>query len=104
MSRPIQRLWVMAIAGVLVSAGLLVRTAAAQKATPRPQDKLAIAENEFKQFLLAMDTEGRGKISKEEFLKFAQAEFERLDKQKTGELDVKELAQSMFHTKGAVGK
>jgi Ca2+-binding EF-hand superfamily protein len=32
-----------------------------------------------------------GKISKQEFMTFMEAEFKRLDKNKDGELDVKEL-------------
>jgi hypothetical protein len=35
-----------------------------------------------------------GKISKPEWMKFMEAEFDRLDKSKNGELDVKELTQS----------
>jgi hypothetical protein len=35
-----------------------------------------------------------GKISKREWMKFMEAEFDRLDKGKDGELDVKELTQS----------
>jgi hypothetical protein len=35
-----------------------------------------------------------GKISKKEFMDFMEAEFDGLDKNKNGELDVKELTQS----------
>jgi hypothetical protein len=35
-----------------------------------------------------------GKISKKEFMNSMEAEFDRLDKDKNGELDVKELTQS----------
>jgi Ca2+-binding EF-hand superfamily protein len=41
-----------------------------------------------------MDTDKSGKISKEEWMKFMEAEFDRLDKDKKGLLDAKELAQS----------
>lgn len=41
-----------------------------------------------------MDTNENGKISKQEWMKFMEAEFDRLDKGKNGQLDVKELAQS----------
>jgi Ca2+-binding EF-hand superfamily protein len=41
-----------------------------------------------------MDPDKNGKISKQEFMKFMEAEFERLDKNKNGELDAKELAKS----------
>jgi Ca2+-binding EF-hand superfamily protein len=57
-------------------------------------DKLAIGEDEVKQLLLLMDTDKNGKISKQEYMNFMEAEFERLDKDKSGELDAKELKQS----------
>jgi Ca2+-binding EF-hand superfamily protein len=39
-------------------------------------------------------TDKNGKISKKEFMAFMEAEFERLDKDKSGELDAKELTHS----------
>jgi Ca2+-binding EF-hand superfamily protein len=80
--------------GVLVAAWAILGTAVAQKAaTPKLQDKLALGE-EVKQLLLLMDTDKSGKISKQEWMKFMEAEFDRLDKAKNGLLDVKELTQS----------
>ena len=96
--------WTILIFTVLVSAAAMVGTAAAQKATPRPQNTLAIGEDQVRQLLLLMNTDNRGKISKQEFMAFMQAEFERLDKDKTGELDVKELTQSKLHARSYVGK
>src|SRR5271169_4661233 len=73
----------------------MLGTAVAQKAaTPKPQDKLALGEAEVKQLLLLMDTDKSGKISKQEWMKFMEAEFDRLDKDKKGELDRNELLQS----------
>ncbi len=43
-----------------------------------------------------MDADKNGKISKEEYLRFMTAEFDRLDQDKSGELDVKELTQSQL--------
>jgi EF hand len=60
----------------------------------KPQDELALGENEVKPLLLLMDTDKNGKISKQEFMKFMEAEFEKPDKGKSGDLDVKELTQS----------
>jgi EF hand len=82
------------VAVALVAAyGAMLGTAIAQKAAaPKPQDKLALGENEVKQLLLLMDTDKNGKISKKEFMTFMEAEFARLDKDKSGELDVKELS------------
>lgn len=52
---------------------------------------LATAEPETKQLLLLMDKDKNGKVSKNEFMDFMAAEFDRLDVNKDGELDVKEL-------------
>jgi EF hand len=80
---------------VLVATWAVPGSAVAQKAAgPKPVDKLALGEDEVKQLPLLMDTDKNGKISKQEFMKFMEAEFDRLDKAKNGELDVKELAHS----------
>jgi CRISPR/Cas system-associated endonuclease Cas3-HD len=83
------------VIAVLVATWAILGTAVAQKAAvPKPQDKLALGENEIKQLLLLIDTDKNGKISKQEWMKFVEAEFDRLDKDKKGHLDVEELAQS----------
>ena len=80
---------------MLAATGATLRTGMAQKAsTPKLQDKVALGEDEVKQLLLLIDTEKKGKISKQEWMNFMEAEFDRLDKSKNGELDVKELTQS----------
>ena len=63
-------------------------------------------EDEVKQLLLLIDTDKNGKISTQEFMKFMGAEFERLDKDKSVELDVKEITQSKLHVShpASVGK
>jgi Ca2+-binding EF-hand superfamily protein len=79
----------------------------AQKATPdsKKQNNVALGEDEVKQLLALMDTDKNGKISKQEFMKFMDAEFDRLDKDKSGELDAKELTQSQVRaSRPAVGK
>lgn len=86
---------VIAAIAVLVLIGAIQGTAVAQRqATPKAQDKLALGENEVKQLLLLMDTDENGKISKQEWMKFMEAEFDRLDKDKKGQLDTRELGQS----------
>jgi len=84
------------------STGVVVPTPAAQKA--EKEKKLAIATEAAKQLLLAMDTDKNGRISKEEWMKFMEAEFDRLDTDHNGELDVKELTQSRMRVHAAVGK
>src|SRR5580698_1603678 len=82
-------------------------TAFAQKATPdaKKQNAVALGEDEVKQLLTLMDTDKNGKISKAEFMKFMESEFDRLDKDKSGELDAKELTQSLIRpSRGATGK
>ncbi len=67
---------------------------AAQKAaTPKPPDNVQKGEPEVRQLLRLMDQDKQGKVSKEEFMRFMAAEFERLDKKNEGKLDVKELTQ-----------
>jgi hypothetical protein len=53
--------------------------------------KSGAADAQVKQLLLLMDTDKNGKLSKQEFMSFMLAEFDRLDVNKDGELDVKEL-------------
>ena len=48
-----------------------------------------------------MDTDKNGKISKKEWMTFMEAEFDRLDTDKSGELDVKELTQSQLRPRHA---
>ena len=61
---------------------------------PKPPDKLALGDYDVKQLLLLMDTDKDGKISKQEWIKFMSDEFDRLDKDKNGYLDVKEITLS----------
>jgi hypothetical protein len=85
----------MLVIAILATTWGMVGTAGAQKAAvPKPQDKFAIGEDEAKQLLLLVDTDKKGKVSKQEWMKFMEAEFDRLDKTKSGELDVEELMQS----------
>lgn len=92
---------------VLVGTWAMLETAVAQRAaTPKPQDKLALGEAEVKQLLLLMDTDQNGKISKQEWMKCMETEFDRLDKDKKGQWDAKELTQSKLRVRHfvSVGK
>lgn len=96
------------VTAMLIAGGVAPRIAMAQTtaSVPKPQDKLAIGENDVKQLLLLMDTNRNGKISKQEYLTFMEAEFDRLDTNHNGELDPKELTQSKLRVShfSAVGK
>jgi hypothetical protein len=78
---------------IALFAAMVTALAGQKTATPRAQDKVAAGEADTKRLLLLMDQDKDGKVSKEDFMKFMEAEFDRLDKKKEGNLDVKELTQ-----------
>jgi EF hand len=83
------------VAGAFLPLLLMQPVMVAQKsAVPKQQNPLALGEDEVKRLLLLMDAHKTGKITKQEWMQFMEAEFDRLDKNKSGELDPKELAQS----------
>ncbi|HEY6303944.1 MAG TPA: hypothetical protein VIX14_12845 [Terriglobales bacterium] len=84
------------------STGVVSPTPAAEKA--ERDRKLAAATEAAQQALLVMDTNKSGKISKQEWMTFMDAEFDRLDTNHSGELDVKELTQSRVRVRPFVGK
>jgi len=99
-----------AVAALLAAAALLGTTVAqqtttvaqkvspqSQKEPPQPPDKFELGEDQVKALLLLMDTDKNGKISKAEWMKFMSEEFDRLDKDKNGELDPEELKQSRIN-------
>ena len=79
-------------------------TAAQNSAKPQAQKEknVAAGEADAKRLLLLMDKDKNGKVSKQEFMSFMEAEFDRLDKNKDGELDVKELTKSDIRIRSAV--
>ena len=82
--------------------GALVGGAFAQKASAsKQQDKFALANEHVKDLLLLMDTDKNGKISKQEWMNFMEAEFNRLDSKGKGELDLKDLQESRLSVKHA---
>jgi hypothetical protein len=88
--------WTMLLVILAVTAlfAMVGTTTAAQKeATPKAQDNVAVGEPEVKKMLPLMEQDHDGKVSKQDFMNFMEAEFDRLDKTKDGELDVKKLTQ-----------
>ena len=85
---------VMIIIGVLGPLGAMRSNAVAQQASvAKPQANVALGEGEVKKLLPLMGTDNHGVVSKQQFMSFMEAEFDRLDKKKEGKLDVKELTQ-----------
>jgi hypothetical protein len=78
---------IVALSVLLATWAMAGSTVAQKAATPKAQDKLALGEEEVKQLLLLMDTDQNGKISEQEWMKFMEVEFDRLDKGKNGQLD-----------------
>jgi hypothetical protein len=105
MRKPTSYIPFIAVAVVLVATLSILGSAAAQKASvPKPQDKLAMGEDDVKHLLLLMDANKNGMVSKQEFMKYMEAEFERLDKNQIGELNVKELTRSNLSASYYLGK
>lgn len=97
--------WFIAVIAVLVATLTLLGNAAAQKASvPKPQDKLAMGEDDVRHLLPLMDADKNGMVAKQEFMKYMEAEFERLDKNKIGQLNVKELTRSNLSATHYVGR
>ena len=69
------------------------------RAADEKEKRIAAGETETKKLLLLMDRDRNGKVSKQEFMAFMEAEFDRLDKDKSGELDVQELTHFQFQTR-----
>jgi hypothetical protein len=69
---------------------------------PPKEQRIAAGEKEATKLLLLMDRDQNGKVSKEEFMRFMEAEFERLDVNKDGELDVTELTKSQVRVSSPV--
>ena len=66
-----------------------------------PQSKpVAAGENEAKKMLVLMDTDKSGTVSRKEFMDYMAAEFDRLDVNHDGVLDVKELELMRSHQGG----
>ena len=89
---------VLAIAA-LFSAGATA-VSANQKSTGSPQGagssrqkSVDAGEDYCKKLLLLMDTDKNGRVSKQEFMSFMEKEFDHLDANHDGALDVKELAK-----------
>ena len=87
-------------AGFIFSTAMVAQNPA--KEDTRKEHNIATGEKEAKKLLLLMDKDQNGKVSKQEFMSFMEAEFERLDRDKSGELDVQELTQSRVRSSGAV--
>ena len=91
--------------GFLAAAATVLCSATPQKMPlPRAHDNLAMGEDQVKQLLLLMPADKKGMVSRQEYMKFMEAEFNRLDQDKRGELDARKLAQSNLSAIRFAGK
>jgi hypothetical protein len=82
-----------------IAAPLKTAIAAGQSATPAAAPAptmVAAGTPEAVQLLKLMDTDKNGKISHAEYSAFMEAEFQRLDLDHDGQLDLKELEKSQL--------
>jgi len=74
-----------------------VAAASAQGASRRTWDA---GERRVAELLRLMDQDKNGRVSKDEFLAFMSAEFDRLDRDKSGELTASELSRLPYAPSG----
>jgi hypothetical protein len=88
----------------VIIATYAVAPSSAQKVNlPIQQDVVALAQPKVMEVLPLMDTDRNGKISKKDFMNLMDAVFDRLDKDKKGELDPRQFRQSVS-VRGAIGR
>ena len=76
----------------MMASGAVASTAIADEAVaPASAPKLKVGLSPVAQLVQLMDTDKNGKVSKAEFMRFMEAEFDLADEDKNGELDPKEL-------------
>jgi hypothetical protein len=73
----------------------------AQRGDLKHPDKNVMAMENVKQLLLVMDTGKSGKISKQQFMAFMEAEFDKIDVEKKGELDQAAIRESTEYVRQA---
>jgi Ca2+-binding EF-hand superfamily protein len=86
---------VVIIAAMFVAAAMLGSRILAQKdgKVVHVAANVGAGQPEVKQLLFLMDTDKNGKVSKQEFMNFMAQEFDSLDTNRDGMLDVRELTR-----------
>jgi len=92
------------ITTVLLVFAAVMATAAQRQSVPKAQNKIVMGEDQVKKLLPLMEADKQGHVSKQEFMKYMEAEFDHLDTAKKGELDVKQLTAQTVSAKNYVGK
>ena len=88
----------------VIIAAYTVALSFAQKANvPIRQDVVALLQPKVIEVLFLMDADRNGKISKKDFMNRMEAVFDRLDKDRHGELDPRQFRQSV-RVRSATGR
>jgi hypothetical protein len=88
----------------VIVAAYAVAPSSAQKANvPIHQNVVALAQPKVTEVVLLMDTDRNGKISKKDFMNLMEAAFDRLDKDRHGELDPRQFRQPV-RARSATGR
>jgi hypothetical protein len=91
-----RNIWLIALV-MSVLLPVLVAVAAQKSTAPPPSQHsgaIVAGQAAAKQLLLLMDTDKDGRVSKKEWMTFMDAEFDRLDTNHDGFVDVKDLEKS----------
>jgi len=83
----------------LVTTALVVGAASSPAFAVSPGGVTA-GEAQARELLKLMDTDKNGKVSRQEFMRFMEAEFDRLDVDHNGELSVQELSRFPYGGRG----
>jgi hypothetical protein len=81
----------------LLATGTIAGTALAQKqSVPKPLDRIALGDDQTQQVSVSfvLDVNKNSQISKQDWLKLMATEFDKLDTNKSGQIDATQLAQS----------
>jgi hypothetical protein len=86
----------LAVAGLLAT-GTIAGTAFAQKqAVPKPLDRIALGDDQTQQVSVSFvfDVDKNGQISRQDWLRLMATEFDKLDTNKSGQINAAQLTQS----------
>ena len=84
------------IASISLAAVALVVAATSTPTFAASARGVAAGESLARQLLPLMDTDKNGRVSRQEFMRYMEAEFDRLDVDHNGELTVRELSRFSY--------
>jgi len=88
------------IAKIALLTAALVVAAASSPAFAVSARGVAAGEAQAREMLKLMDADKNGKVSRQEFMRYMEAEFDRLDVDHNGELTVQELSAFPYSRRG----